>query len=207
MALLSTFTFLSLFVFSFFFYLSIFSYLSNISFALFFLSFFLFSFCSRVSSVIVCLSFHLTSSLPCPWIFKGILKGGFRLHVFSWISFSRALDYTVGGHLTFLRKFAEIFESKGWLPVSTSPVSLTPVINTKLWLAPGIFIKFEIAPIEYPRARGKLIREKILSKISFQTPLKCNYLLYQYFILHVSPFKMVPSKYCSVVVNSLSSFL
>jgi hypothetical protein len=41
--------------------------------------------------------------------FKGSLTWDFRVHIFSWISFSWAPEFPIGAIANFLRKFAEIY--------------------------------------------------------------------------------------------------
>jgi hypothetical protein len=52
-----------------------------------------------------------------------------------------------------------------------SPVSLTPVIKLFFRIYPRIFVKFEMAPMEYSGARGKWCTKKTWGlKISFRLP-------------------------------------
>jgi hypothetical protein len=49
---------------------------------------------------------------------------------------------------------------KGVWNKALSPVALTPAKNKKLRISPRRLVKFEMAPIEYSGAEGKLIFEK-----------------------------------------------
>jgi hypothetical protein len=63
--------------------------------------------------------------------------------------------------LEFFRKFAEIFASLGAPPVSTTPVSLTPVANLELRISPRIFEKIRNDPNGIIRGLGETDSRKI----------------------------------------------
>ncbi len=124
-----------------------------------------------------------------------------------------------GGNLQFLRKFAEIWESKGSSlvsrrslitgnndtgdyipPESLTPVNILSLVSTKLQIPLRIFVKFQNGPNRILKARVKLICDKNLkSKISCQTPFKWWYssIIFILFPLPIAP--LLAPVVCSVV--------